>query len=230
MLALRTSEDEVIPSQRLFADLLEGVVTGTSGTTTPVFERIPEIDDEQGDFVFVKRTAAADVQPVALAQISVKGIPDSLPMGATVTLIAAATDTRGNPMTIPVRWSSSAENVAKVDRERGTVTAVSPGTAVITADANGKTASINLRVPAPAPPSVAQISIAGVPDSLPMGAAVVLTAAATDARGNRMAVPVRWSSSAENVAKVDRERGKVTAVNPGTVEIMAEAGEKTDIR
>lgn len=56
---LRTAEDEAIPAQRLYSGVLDRVVAGTSGATTPVFERIPELDDEQGDFVFVRRGGPA---------------------------------------------------------------------------------------------------------------------------------------------------------------------------
>lgn len=86
----------------------------------------------------------APSRPVASVQVR----PDTAtrPTGATVQLSATVRDTAGAELDgHPVTWSSSRPAVAAVD-EDGRVTTIAPGTAVITAVAEGKSGSSLLTV------------------------------------------------------------------------------------
>ncbi|HXF96125.1 MAG TPA: protein kinase [Gemmatimonadales bacterium] len=83
--------------------------------------------------------------------------------------------------------------------------------------------------PAPSPPGSAAPGVVQVAPSqvtLQPGERTGLTATVFDQDGRLMAgAPVRWTSSAEAVARVDGE-GVVTALGPGTATIVAQAGER----
>ena len=79
----------------------------------------------------------------------------SMPAGGTQQLAAAVTPANATNNLSAITWSSDDETVATVDKN-GVVTAVAPGSATITAAANGKTATCAVTVsasPQPAPPS-----------------------------------------------------------------------------
>ena len=118
-----------------------------------------------------------------------------------------------------VTWSSSDENVAVVDQ--GKVTAVAPGSAVITAKAGDCEARCSILVDTPFVP-VTSITLAPAEITLTEGDETNLTAAvlpedATDPH-------VTFTSSDTAVATVDAG-GKVKAVAPGSAVITAEAGD-----
>ena len=79
----------------------------------------------------------------------------SMPAGGTQQLAAAVTPANATNNLSAITWSSDDETVATVDKN-GVVTAVAPGSATITAEANGETATCAVTVsasPQPAPPS-----------------------------------------------------------------------------
>ena len=79
----------------------------------------------------------------------------SMPAGGTQQLAAAVTPANATDNLSAITWSSDDETVATVDKN-GVVTAVAPGSATITAAANGETATCAVTVsasPQPAPPS-----------------------------------------------------------------------------
>ena len=146
--------------------------------------------------------------------------PDAVTLraiGETTRLIAAATDSGGAALPDPVvNWSSSDPGVVTVDHE-GLVTAVSNGTATITATSDGSSAVAAIKVSI-----ISRIAI--TPDStavLSEGGTVQLTATAFTS--NDRAVPhvrIAWSSSEPSVATVD-STGLVTAVSAGTATVTA---------
>lgn len=147
-------------------------------------------DDEDADYIAVahngvwlhaSNTATAEAGGYLLraAEVGVTGITISeteitLSEGETATLTAAVTpDDAINAETIV--WTSSDETVATVDAD-GTVTAVAPGTAVITAAANGFEATCTVNVKEET--RIAEISAAGA-------------AAAYDLQGRRASAATR---------------------------------------
>ncbi len=124
-----------------------------------------------------------------------------------------------------VTWTSSDESVATVDAE-GVVTAVSIGTATVTAttnDGTGMSASCMVTV---TPKYARSISLNFEKASLDHGfnvrlIATVLPEDATDRS-------VTWTSSDEGVATVDAE-GVVTAVSAGTATVTATTNDGSDL-
>ncbi|MDR2041112.1 MAG: Ig-like domain-containing protein, partial [Tannerella sp.] len=125
-----------------------------------------------------------------------------------------------------VPWSSSHPDVATVS-ETGLVTAVSEGTATITATTqNGeRTASCEVTVTVPTIP-VASVTLDITEATLEVGVTQQLTA--TVFPENATDKTVSWSSSHPDVATVS-ETGLVTAVSEGTATITATSGEQSDI-
>ena len=68
-------------------------------------------------------------------------IDDSTTVGSEVYLLNGELDDEPETM-----WFSSDESIAKVDRLTGLITAVAPGTAIITADSEGVTATVSVNV------------------------------------------------------------------------------------
>ena len=120
-------------------------------------------------------------------------------------------------------WSSSNESVARVD-ENGYVTAVSAGTATITAaSGNGKTDTVSVKVVEPAK----SIQISQSELSLSCGKNTVLKA--TVGPANAGDKTVTWKSSDKNVAVVTAE-GKVFAKSAGVCTITAIANGGVDLQ
>lgn len=115
-----------------------------------------------------------------------------------------------------VTWSSSNKAVASVD-SKGTVTAVSKGTARITAKTkNGKTAVCVVNVVVP----VTNVVLSKSSVSIWKGASVTLTSKVYPASANHKTLT--WSSSDNSVAVVDKT-GKITAKGAGKAVITAKA-------
>jgi serine/threonine-protein kinase len=124
-------------------DRATGAVTGVSAGTT-------DVRATSGD---ARATLRVRVEaPVVLATIAVDQ-PRRLTVGENITLSAIPRDSRGNVMPDrSVRWSSSDPTVATIVPTTGVVTAIGPGTADLTASADGRTTTVRLSVLAPAPP------------------------------------------------------------------------------
>ena len=143
-------------------------------------------------------------------------------IGATVQLSATVRDQNNNPMSgQTVNWNSSNTAVATVSGS-GLVTAVSNGTAQITARSGNASGTANITVAEPVP---TRVTISPTPYTLEaIGATVQLSATVRDQRNNVMSgQPITWSSGDEAVATVSGD-GLVTAVGNGKTEITAKSG------
>ena len=123
-----------------------------------------------------------------------------------------------------VAWSSSDRSVVTVDKT-GTVQGLKPGTATVTATAEGKSGTCAVTVKAKAV-SVTEVSLDRTELTLTEGGTETLTATVKpDNADNRK---VAWSSDKTEVATVDGA-GRVTAVKPGeaVVTVTTEDGGKT---
>lgn len=97
--------------------------------------------------------------PDPIAGIEIRPGAASVQVGSTVQLIAQATDAAGQIITgRPVTWSSDKPAVATVSIA-GVVTAISAGTAVITATSEGKSATATITVPSSPSTAPATITI-----------------------------------------------------------------------
>ena len=123
-----------------------------------------------------------------------------------------------------VTWSSSDRSVATVDKA-GTVHGLRPGTATVTATAEGKSGTCAVTVKAKAV-NVTEVTLDKTELTLTEGETETLTATVRpDNADNRK---VTWSSDKTDVATVDGA-GRVTAVKAGeaTVTVTTEDGGKT---
>ena len=170
----------------------------------------------------VARTATniADSSKVSvLAPVNAIAITPATPTmvrGDSLQLAAALTDVGQNAITnVTPSWSSS-DPTKVVVSNTGMVTAVAIGSATITAQAQGKSASVPVAVVSP----VASIGVA--PTSLTFAsltATQTLVATAVPKAGVAAAritsLPVTWASLAPSIASVDNS-GVVTAVANGS--------------
>ena len=155
-----------------------------------------------------------------IASISVTPTSATLTAGQTLDLSASALDARGNVIpSAMMAWASSAPAVATVSG--GKVTAVSIGTAQITASSGGKSGAASIVVSGTA---VASVQVTPSSSSLAVGNTTQLTAQAVDASGNAVSgVALSWTSSNTAVATVSSS-GLVKAVNAGNATITASTG------
>lgn len=169
-------------------------------------------------------TVVALVKPVATITVA----PNTLDLttGSTGELIAITKDADGLVITgRPVVWSSSNNAVATVSLT-GSVLALTPGTATITATSEGKSATALVTV-TPAITPIATFVVNPSTLAIATGAFAQLNAVAKDAGGNVITGrPVVWTSSNVLVAVVS-PTGGVTALLPGTTTITATSDGKT---
>ena len=140
----------------------------------------------------------------------------SLNEGKTAMLNATVTPDNAHDPTLA--WTSSDYSVATVDRY-GKVTAVSKGTATITAttqDGSELSASCSVRVIRP----VTSIRLISYPVQLLTGSTKTIEAEAEPSTADNTGID--WSSSDPSIATVS-DGGVVTAVSPGTVTITGTA-------
>lgn len=121
---------------------------------------------------------SAPAGPGPVAAVSVTPSRPDMEVGETLRLRATAEDAAGNELPArDVRWSTDAPQVAMVSMS-GEVTAISQGTATITASIEGKRGSARVSVES----NAAKISIASIsPDPMVEGQSVVITGQGFDA-------------------------------------------------
>lgn len=156
------------------------------------------------------------VSIVAVESISLSSTVLTLDPGTSATVTATVTpDTATNPN---VTWSSSNTAVATVTD--GTISAIASGEAVITATADGKSATCNVTVKGPAIIPVESIvltpsTISDLPNTTHAIEATVRPSNATNRN-------ITWSSSDPTVASVSSD-GYVNLLKPGTATITCAA-------
>ncbi len=190
-----------------------------NGKVTAVAEGTATITAKAGDktatcSVTVKKNTVA-VESVTLDKSSLE-----LTEGETATLTATVKPDNATNKT--VTWTSSSSSIATVD-QNGKITAVSEGTATITAKAGDKTASCTVTVKKKV---VAVESVTLDKSSLELTEGETATLTASVKPDNATNKTVTWSSSNQSVATVD-QNGTVTAVAEGNTTITAKAGDKT---
>jgi hypothetical protein len=162
-------------------------------------------------------SACSDSAPPQVASIALTPGSADLAQGQTTTLVASLADGRGNALSgRTVTWTSG-NPAAVVVSAAGVVTGVRGGVSVITASAEGRTASATVTVR----DTVAAVAVTPAQLTLFPGAVAALTASATsDAGVAILGRTVNWSSSATAVVAVTAG-GQLTAVAPGSATITA---------
>ena len=167
--------------------------------------------------------AAIDVVPPVASAVSVT--PDSVvlvALGASARLSAEVLDQVGRVMEgAAVAWTSGDTTVAVVD-SAGVVTAVSEGTAAVTATAGAASGTAAVTVAQVA----GSVVLTPAADTVAPGDTLRLAAEAYDANGHAIAdAEFAWSSSDVSVATVDGSTGLVRGAAEGTATITAVAGQ-----
>ncbi|MCL5316735.1 MAG: Ig-like domain-containing protein [Thaumarchaeota archaeon] len=171
----------------------------------------------------VSGTASVTVTnpPPVLTTITVTPSTASLTVGGTQTFTATAKDQYGNPFTTTVTWSSS-NTAAGTVNSAGVFTALSAGSATVSATSGTVSGSASVTVTAPAP-VLTTITVSPSTASLVVGGNQQFTAATKDQNGNPISATVTWSSSNTSVGTVD-STGKFTALAAGSATVTATSG------
>lgn len=154
----------------------------------------------------------ADIE-ITVAQLSLSTSKLTLKKGANQTLQANAT-----PSGLKVEWSSDKPGIAKVD-QNGKVTAVSNGTATITAKLGSISASCTVTVTT----NISSVKMSKKTLSMNVGDKKTLKASPSPATAS--STKAAWKSSNSKIAAVDKN-GKITAKKPGTATITATISDK----
>lgn len=157
-----------------------------------------------------------DPEKIEVSSITLDPTELTLEPGNTAVLKAAVAPE--NADYDGIFWASDNVDVATV--ENGTVTAVSKGTATITATVEGKSATCKVTVKT----SVAELKLSHTEVTLEIGKTQTLTATVLpeDAEYSE----ITWKTDNASVATVDAE-GVVTSVAEGTATITASTGDKS---
>lgn len=175
--------------------------------------------------VYLKYTITGDSIPVSGVSIQTDDV--TIFEGKTLQLTAKITPSNASNQN--VTWASDSQGVATVD-QNGKVTAVTPGTATITATTadGGKQATIQINVAKAIPVTGVTLTAPGntegdgtqgSPKPLALGSTIQMTASVTP--DNATEQEVTWSvAGAEGVLSVN-QYGLVCAVGGGTAKVVA---------
>ena len=156
---------------------------------------------------------------IAVTEVAINQPTAELIVGETVQLSATVSPSDATDQ--GVSWSTSNAGIATVTN-KGLVTAVAKGTAMIRAFAGGKSAKCVVTV-SQKPIAVSSIKLNRTSLALTKGESQTLIATVTPADATDDTVS--WTSSDPNVASVN-SKGKVTATGNGSATITAKAGDQ----
>jgi hypothetical protein len=167
---------------------------------------------------FSPRKITAPSSVAAVASVVVAPGSATLSVGGSASLLATPEDNGGNQLKDrSVTWSSDNTSVATVTAA-GVVSAVAPGSALITATSENATGGSTITVSSV---PVASVSVSPASVSLGAGATRQLTANPKDGSGNALTGRiVTWSSGNTAVATVNSS-GMVRGVAAGTANVTA---------
>ena len=168
----------------------------------------------EGRSAFASITVAA----IPIASVVITPAVNEVFVGQTTQLTAEARDVSGAPLTDRVIvWATNRPQVATVTSE-GLVTAISSGTATITASSEGRSATATVNV---SPRPVSSVVLSPGQATMTAGQSLQLTVSLTDDHGQVLTGrQVSFATSNVQVATVSAI-GLVTGVAPGSVTITA---------
>ena len=161
----------------------------------------------------------------AVASVSV-AVPPSLVAGQTARAIATPKDANGTTLIgRRVAWFTSTASIASVN-DSGVISAVAPGTTVVSAVSEGVAGQASMAVMPPPPTPIATVSVTVNPSAILVGQTARATATLQDSSGNPIGGTVTWESSDLSVATVDATGG-VKAVGLGNAMIKGSSQGKS---
>ena len=163
-------------------------------------------------------SGGTDPPPDPVAAVLVAPAVVTLAVGSTVQLDAAAVSAAGDTLAgRSIAWATSAGAVS-VDPS-GLVTALSAGTATVTATSEGKVGNATIIVEI-SPDPVAAVLVAPTAAALAVGATLQLSAAAVNAAGDTLiGRSIVWATTTGAVSVTTT--GLVTALSAGTATVTA---------
>lgn len=167
---------------------------------------------------FVSCSETLEKQEIPVTSITLSRESIELVEGESITLMATVSPS--DATYTKVSWSSSKSSVASVD-QKGSVTALSVGSATITASAGGKSASCKVTVTAK---TIAVSSITLDKTDLSLNVDEEYQLKVTIDPSNASEKNVSWSSLSSSIATV--KDGLVKGVSVGETEIAASCGGK----
>ena len=165
-------------------------------------------------------TVKVNPKKIEVTAVSLDRTSLNMEIGQTTMLVATVSPADATDKT--VTWSSSNASVASVD-EKGVVTALQEGSAVITASAGGQSASCLVTVAKKVVP-VSSVTLDRTSVTLEIGASTTLVA--TVSPSDATDKTVSWTNSDNSVIFLDGN-GKITALKEGTATVTAIAGDKS---
>lgn len=204
------------------ATVAGGVITGVAPGTV----QISAASNGKTGILSMNVGAITTQAPATITVLADLNNPDTLSLGDVVQAQATLRNAGGTVITTvaPTTWSTSNATVATVN-SIGIVSAVSLGTATITATNNGTTGSVGVTV---IPPPVKTITISVGSASLITGRTTQATAVLRDTLGNVLTGrQLAWSHVTPAVAQVNSVTGVVTAIGPGSGAIVATSEGRT---
>ncbi|MFL5581392.1 MAG: Ig-like domain-containing protein, partial [Gemmatimonadaceae bacterium] len=192
-------------------------VVGTTGATTAAAVGVTYVvatSEGRSDSVKVRVTL------VPATALAVSPRADTVTLGDSVRLAAAARDSAGNALTgRPVRWSSANAAIASVDSVTGMVRSAGLGAVYVRARVEGVSDSALVTV---LPVPVASVDVTPATLVLRLGQVRALAAAALDAQGRPLTGrAASWVSRTPAIASVDVASGVVTAASIGAAWVVA---------
>ncbi len=166
-------------------------------------------------------STAPPASPAPVSTVTVTPALKTIAVGGQLTLAAVLRDADANIVQRPVTWKSENEAVATVQLN-GNVTALTPGSATISATSEGKRGIAVVTVVAT---PVAEVVLSAEDQiELEWNGVTHLSARAVDFDGNEIAgLPVAWFSSRPSVASITPD-GTIEAHGPGNAMISATIG------
>lgn len=198
----------------------EVVTVDETGTLTAVSPGTTTVTAKAGNQTAYCFVTVEEPKPVPVAEIILSETEFTLAVGQSKTLTAKVLPEDATEKT--VTWTSSDPDVVTVDQD-GTLTALTLGSAVITAEADDISAACTITVTEP----VLAEEILFEEEELTLLAGETMALTVTILPEDTTDKTVTWTSSDPEIAEVDPD-GNLTAISVGSAVITAETAGLTD--
>ena len=197
-----------------------GVITGVASGTATITVTATAAGNASFSAATASTTLEVTVSSVPVASVQVTPGTVNLIVGGTQQMATTVRDSVGTAITgRVVNWTSSNTAVATISAT-GLVTAVTVGTATLTASVDGAIGTALLAV-GPLPAGISRLTLSSTSQSLAVGQTRAVAPLVTQPTG-APAATVTYGTTTPGVATVS-SAGVITAVAPGTAVITATA-------